>query len=340
MAKLSILQFIRLQYKPQAPVLKADLTGQTIVVIGANTGLGYEAAKHFASMKPGRLVLGCRDRDKGDAAATRIKAETGYQAEVWDIDLSRFASVKAFVDKFEKECGRLDILVENAGMTGSPAEEYSVTEDGWVPVFQVNNIAPSLLALLLVPHMQRTAVEYGVTPRVVVVTSEAHYWADIKELSESKPGEMLKEMSSEGYHKRSDMKTRYWASKLLNVYFARSLQNHIGPSIIVTSVNPGFSITSLRRDAGVILGALSWLVERVMAFSAEVGSRQIVYGAVADKGNELKGAYISGSEVVEPSDDVVSEEGVKMGERFWDEIVEVCKELDPRVKGIVDEYLQ
>ncbi|EEB88023.1 hypothetical protein MPER_14387, partial [Moniliophthora perniciosa FA553] len=62
-----------------------------------------------------------------------IKAETGYnKAELWIIDLSNFASVRAFVDKFEKEGSRLDILIENAALIGSG--EYEVTEDGWAPM--------------------------------------------------------------------------------------------------------------------------------------------------------------------------------------------------------------
>lgn len=56
------------QFRPVHPVVSADLTGKTIIVIGANTGLGYQAAKHFALMKPGRLILGCRSEEKGREA--------------------------------------------------------------------------------------------------------------------------------------------------------------------------------------------------------------------------------------------------------------------------------
>ncbi|KAK7044161.1 hypothetical protein VNI00_007881 [Paramarasmius palmivorus] len=344
MAKLTLLQFIRGQCKKPAPVVKTNLAGQTVVVIGANTGLGFEACKHFASMNPGRLILGCRNKAKGDAAVEKIKAETGYQAELWIIDLSSFASVKAFVDKFEKEGGRLDILVENAGIMGS--EEYEVTEDGWASIFQVNDIAPSLHALLLLPHMLRTAAEHGTTPRIVMVSSEMHYWSNlIRDKGVVGSKNMLKELSSKEYYKRSNSQARYCDSKLLNVYFARALQKRLTktkPTITVNCLNPGFCLSEFRREMGAFMASFNWLMEKSLAFTTEEGSRQLVYAAIAEKDKEdrMKGAYISSSDVVEPSDDVVSEEGAKIEDRLWNELLDVCKELDPRVQEIASKYLQ
>jgi retinol dehydrogenase 12 len=68
MGRLGFLQHIQNQWWKVAPVEHVDLTGKTVVVIGANVGLGFEAAKHFASMNPKRLVLGCRSQEKGQAA--------------------------------------------------------------------------------------------------------------------------------------------------------------------------------------------------------------------------------------------------------------------------------
>jgi hypothetical protein len=68
MGRVGFLQNIQNQWWKVAPVEHVDLTGKTVVVIGANVGLGFEAAKHFASMDPKRLVLGCRSQEKGQAA--------------------------------------------------------------------------------------------------------------------------------------------------------------------------------------------------------------------------------------------------------------------------------
>lgn len=68
MGHRTFLNFIGDQLWKVHPVVHVDLTGKTVVVVGANVGLGFEAAKHFASMNPKRLVLGCRNQEKGQAA--------------------------------------------------------------------------------------------------------------------------------------------------------------------------------------------------------------------------------------------------------------------------------
>jgi len=75
MGKLSFLNFIGDQLWNVYPVVHVDLTGKTVVVVGANVGLGFEAAKHFASMNPKRLVLGCRSQEKGQAA---VQGKSGH----------------------------------------------------------------------------------------------------------------------------------------------------------------------------------------------------------------------------------------------------------------------
>lgn len=107
------------------PVVKADLTGKTIIITGANVGLGFEASKHFATMNPKKMILACRDEAKGRAAAEEI----GYAAaEVWPLDLASFKSVTAFADRVEHELERLDILLLNAGFA---SQSYGLTEDGY-----------------------------------------------------------------------------------------------------------------------------------------------------------------------------------------------------------------
>ncbi|KAJ7663843.1 hypothetical protein DFH06DRAFT_1128222 [Mycena polygramma] len=121
-------------FKAPKPVVKADLTGKTVIVLGANTGLGFEATKHFASMNAGGLILALRSKPKqgtgrAHRTAPELKTETGYgKAELWLVDLADFASVKEFADKFERDGGRLDILVENAGVGGFTYEPLQATE--------------------------------------------------------------------------------------------------------------------------------------------------------------------------------------------------------------------
>ena len=150
--QLSFFHFLREQLATVPPVEHDDLSGKTVVVIGANIGLGFEAAKHFAKMNPDRIILGCRSKERGEAAATsetsrllsylfrisfftykELKTETGYEsAELWIIDLARISSVVDFAERFEKDGGRIDILLLNAGIT--PAAGQKLTADGYEPV--------------------------------------------------------------------------------------------------------------------------------------------------------------------------------------------------------------
>ena len=68
--QLGAFQFLSEQLASVPPVEHEDLSGKTVVVIGANVGLGFEAAKHFARMNPERIILGCRSKERGEAAAT------------------------------------------------------------------------------------------------------------------------------------------------------------------------------------------------------------------------------------------------------------------------------
>ena len=67
--QLSYFQSLGDQLSIVPPVEHEDLSGKTVVVIGANVGLGFEAAKHFARMNPDRIILGCRSKERGEAAA-------------------------------------------------------------------------------------------------------------------------------------------------------------------------------------------------------------------------------------------------------------------------------
>ena len=121
-------------------IVSTDLTGRTVLVTGANTGLGYAAALKFLRMNPARLVLAVRDVSKGLEAVRRLAGDLGTGAggvpmpaleavvQVWECDLASFASVKQFTHKVDKELERLDIAVLNAAVATS---KWATTTDGW-----------------------------------------------------------------------------------------------------------------------------------------------------------------------------------------------------------------
>ena len=209
---------------------------------------------------------------------------------------------------------------------------------------QVNNLSPSLLALLLLPQMIRTSKEYETTPRIVVVSSEMHFWVSVeKDLLESP--NIVEIIGSKEYCTKSGMmgtqrysltKRQYLSSLrscilpclsleilVINVFFVRALSERLpmdSPQTpIVNAVTPGYCYSELRRSLQGIIAMLDRLLEKLLAHTTEEGSRQLVWAAVggADCEDTLRGAYIYGSEVQEPGDVVLGDAGRKLQNKFW-----------------------
>ncbi|KAJ6619526.1 short-chain dehydrogenase [Mycena sp. CBHHK59/15] len=347
MGHLTFFGFIKSQYSKQYPVEKVDLTGKTIIVVGANAGLGFEAAKHFATMGPGRLILACRSQSKGQAALEQLKADTACTtAELWIIDLADFASVQSFANKFNQDGGRLDILVENAAVI---LPQYERSKDGWETCLQVNCLSPSLLALLLFPSMVGTAQQHSTVPRIVVVASEVHYFTSIeKRVVET--SDILGTLGSAEYctpkyacpipptHLKLDP-----GCSFINILFVRALNARISKStpLIVNAVNPGYCYSNIRKSFSGLMAVIDWLMEVTLALPTEKGSRQLVWAAVGQQSDQdrLRGEYISRLHVEEVSDYILSPEGARVQDRIWDELVEILGKVNPRVLETVDQYL-
>ncbi|KAJ7286856.1 hypothetical protein C8J57DRAFT_572775 [Mycena rebaudengoi] len=339
---LSRWAFLKGQFKEQPPVVKADLAGKTICVVGANTGLGFEATKQFAAMNPERIILACRSEARGQAAVKKLEEETGYtKGELWIVDLGDFASVKHFGERFEKDGGRLDTLIANAGIS---TEKYETTKDGWESTLQVNCLATNLLTLLLLPSMLRTATRHSTVPRIVVVSSETHYWAEFDKKVRETRGEILKTLGSAAYCTPKVMRGRYFLTKLFNVFFVRSLNARLGPSapVIVDALNPGFCHSEMNRNLSWPVDLIVRLVTRLVAFPTEVGGRRLVFAAVGlpQNADSLRGEYINGYTVEEVCDFAMSAEGRKAEEDIWDEMMEILGKVDPKVLETQEKYLK
>ncbi|KAH9177633.1 hypothetical protein EDB89DRAFT_2218277 [Lactarius sanguifluus] len=341
MGQLTFLNFVGDQLWKVHPVVHVDLSGKTVVVVGANVGLGFEAAKHFASMNPKRLVLGCRSQEKGQAAVQAIQAIGFKNAELALVDLSRFASVSAFADAFIRDGSQIDILVYNAGVA-SP--NYVSTSDDWEEMIQVNHLSAVLLTILLLPCLLKAASSgSSPNPRVVVVSSDVHYWASLsKEMAENDDG-VLQKLSSKDYCTPKVIGDRYPLSKLLNVLFVRELTKRlpVNSPIIVISVNPGYCKSQLSRHLPLATRIAVSIMAAVLARTTEQGSRQLVWAAVGGAGREfeLRGNYVSKANLQEVSDYVLSDDGAVAQRRIWEESVEILSRVDPKFESIVREML-
>lgn len=177
--------FLTTQFLP-LPLPQTPFTGQTVLVTGANTGLGKEAARHFVRLGAARVILACRDVDKGRAAQADIEPnqQSGSSVTtVWQVDLCSFASVLALCERAARELDRLDVVVASAGLAMGTFLE---ADDGWETTVAVNVVSAFLMALGLLPVLRRTAARFNVEPRLTVVSSDAHLFARFKERHEAR----------------------------------------------------------------------------------------------------------------------------------------------------------
>lgn len=167
-----VLNFFYSQLFVTPPYPSKQFTGQTVIVTGSNTGLGFEAAQHFVRLGAAKVILAVRTVEKGEAAKKRIEENTKRTSvvEVWQLELESYESVKAFAGK-ARGLDRLDVVVENAGID---LEKFRLAGEDEATV-TVNVTSTFLLALLLLPKMQETSAKYNVLPRLTIVTSDLHF---------------------------------------------------------------------------------------------------------------------------------------------------------------------
>lgn len=174
---------LRSQFFVKPPVPSSDFSGQTVVVTGATSGLGYEAAKHILRLGASKLILAVRNVSKGNKVAEEISSALSLplsNIEVWELDLSSFSSVKQFGERIST-LDRLDAVVQNAGIMTS---KFTLIE-GCESQIAVNVISPALLGYLVIPKLQQSAATTGNRGRLAFVGSDLQFLAPLKEKSTS-----------------------------------------------------------------------------------------------------------------------------------------------------------
>jgi NADP-dependent 3-hydroxy acid dehydrogenase YdfG len=172
---MSQFDIIGEQYK-KLPLLinSANVGGKTYIVTGGNTGLGLETTRHLVKADAAHVIISSRKISAGETAKAAIERTTGRRnvVQVWQLDLTSFASVKAFAAQASR-LERIDALIENAGVM---TDKFALVE-GHETCMTVNAISPFLLAALLMPKLQETAQKFSTTPRIVMVGSALAFQA-------------------------------------------------------------------------------------------------------------------------------------------------------------------
>ncbi len=229
-----------------------DQTGRTIIITGANSGIGLQAAKALAA-SGARVTLAVRNVEKGSTAA----AEVGHGAQVRELDLASLDSVRAFADAWE---GPVDVLVNNAGVMALPE---SRTADGFEMQFGTNHLGHFALTGLLLDH---------ITGRVVTVSSGAHRIGKIH-------------LDDLNWEQRYQRWPAYGQSKLANLQFTFELQRRLaaaGSDVIATAAHPGYASTNLQFHTASLQDKLMAIGNKVLAQSAAMGALPTLFAATAD----------------------------------------------------------
>jgi NAD(P)-dependent dehydrogenase (short-subunit alcohol dehydrogenase family) len=252
--------------------------GKTVVVTGANSGLGFEATKLLAK-RGARVILAVRNLEKGREAVKRICAEMPEaQLELLPLDLADLGSVGRFAEEVRGSQSRLHALVNNAGVMAIPQRS---TADGFEMQFGTNHLGHFALTGLLLPLLLRTP-----DSRVVTVSSGIHVIGRIN----------FEDLQS--VERYSDFRA-YAQSKLANLLFTYELQRKFeeaGAQCSAMAAHPGYASTNLQAVGPTMAESkarqfMMTLSNRLLAQPAAMGALPIIYAAACPdaKGGEYYG---------------------------------------------------
>jgi len=229
----------------------SDQTGRTVIVTGANSGIGAVAARELAA-HGASVVLACRNTAKGE----RVAASMAGAVSVRELDLADLASVRRFAETVDA----VDVLINNAGVMAVPE---SRTADGFELQFGTNFLGPFALTGLLLDR---------ISSRVVTLSSTAHRAGTI-------------DLADLNWHHRRYQRWRaYGASKLADLMFASELQRRLtatGSPVLSIAAHPGFARTELQSHTQSAQGPLLAFGTRLLGQSAEMGALPTLFAATS-----------------------------------------------------------
>lgn len=235
-----------------------NVKGQTALVTGGNSGIGFAAASELAS-KGAKVTIAARSRAKGEAAAAEISAASSSSVDVLDLDLSDLSSVRSAAATFAAHHDSLSLLVNNAGgMFG----KRSTTVDGHETTIGTNYLGPWLLTYLLTDMLVASAPS-----RIINVGSSAHGYA--------KEGIRFDDLQSTGTYKMMNV---YGHSKLANMLHARELERRLASQDVhAYSMHPGLVKTSIGSGGDSFVVAMAVRIAGRRMVSPAEGAETIVW---------------------------------------------------------------
>jgi NAD(P)-dependent dehydrogenase (short-subunit alcohol dehydrogenase family) len=252
-----------------------DQTGRTVLVTGANSGLGFQTSLELAR-RGARVLMACRNPGRAEDALGRVRQEVpGAAAELVSLDLSSLDSVEHAAEEVASRVPHLDLLVNNAGIMAVPEGR---TADGFELQFGTNHLGHFALTGRLLPTLLAADA-----PRVVTVSSTAHIMGKIN----------FADLHATGGYGRWKA---YGQSKLANLLFASELQRRAGGRILSASAHPGYAATHLQEHQGqAAFQVLMNVGNKLLAQSDAAGAWPSLYAAAMPEvtGNDFYGPRLT-----------------------------------------------
>lgn len=263
-----------------------DLSGKTVLITGASSGLGAESARAMAA-KGARVVLTARQVDKARGVADGIQRETGGAAiDVMSLELTDAQSIRAFAGEFLSRYPRLDILLNNAGVMACPLAR---TATGFEMQFASNHLGHFLLTNLLVPALRR-----GAPARIVAVSSAGHRLSSV----------LFDDVNFDSTP--YDKWTAYGQSKTANIMHAVELDRRLrDDGVRAFAIHPGAIVTELgrhlaREDLAVLASRSPG--SKLQFKQVEAGAATQVFAATAPELHGSGGVYLEDCSIAEVND--------------------------------------
>ncbi|XP_066905143.1 retinol dehydrogenase 14 [Halyomorpha halys] len=288
---------------------KKDMNGKTVIVTGANSGIGMETTLDLAK-RGARVIMACRNMIE----ATKVRNTIAREAKndnvvVRKLDLSSVQSIREFATEINWREPRLDVLIHNAGTANTFTK--MVTEDGFEMTMMTNMFGPFLLTHLLIDLLKKSAPS-----RIVTVASELYRLAKVN-LDNPNPVNSLPAYL-------------YYSSKYANILFSLELAHRLqGTGVTANCLHPGLIDSGIWRNVPCPLNIPLKIIAKLFFKTPEEGAQTTIHLAISDEVNEANGKYFMDCKEHGLASDVSD-----MGKaaKYWEKIEAlILKPTDPRI---------